>query len=112
TRLAASSPSSCLRRAAQPSITSTRSFPFQSCAPQMPLPAQFEGARPMSAHALSNLACRCFTLALVALVHPAIGFGADAALTPIRTYIGTYTRADGSQGIYQAELNPADGALK
>jgi 6-phosphogluconolactonase len=66
----------------------------------------------MSAHALSNLACRCFTLALVALVHPAISFGADAALTPIRTYIGTYTRAEGSQGIYQAEFNPADGALK
>lgn len=66
----------------------------------------------MSAHALSNLTCRCFTIAMLALVHPAISFGVDAALTPIRTYIGTYTQADGSQGIYEAELNPTNGSLK
>ena len=33
------------------------------------------------------------------------------AAEPTRVYIGTYTQADGSQGIYQAELSD-DGALK
>ena len=34
------------------------------------------------------------------------------AAEPTLVYIGTYTQADGSQGIYQAELNADDGALK
>jgi 6-phosphogluconolactonase len=34
------------------------------------------------------------------------------AAEPTRVYIGTYTQADGSLGIYQAELNTNDGALK
>ncbi|QDT74185.1 lactonase family protein [Lacipirellula limnantheis] len=62
----------------------------------------------MSFHALIG---RYFALALLAVLPAGTLLGADPA-TALRIYIGTYTGSSGSQGIYQAELNVADGALK
>ncbi|MBL9162347.1 MAG: lactonase family protein [Planctomycetaceae bacterium] len=62
----------------------------------------------MSFHALIG---RYFALALLAVLPAGTLLGADPA-PALRTYIGTYTGSSGSQGIYQAELNVADGALK
>lgn len=60
---------------------------------------------------LQALIGRYFALALLAVLPAGTLLGADPE-TALRTYIGTYTGSSGSQGIYQAELNLADGALK
>ena len=65
----------------------------------------------MSARPAFEIARRTFLAVLLAVASPSLLVGAEAS-APIRVYIGTYTQADGSQGVYQAELNPADGALK
>ena len=65
----------------------------------------------MSARPAIEIARRTFLAVLLAVAAPSLLVGEEAS-APLRVYVGTYTKADGSQGIYQAELNPVDGALK
>jgi 6-phosphogluconolactonase len=60
----------------------------------------------------SLLSVRKLTLSSCLLLGAILPLITAEAAEPTRVFIGTYTQADGSQGIYQAELNGDDGALK
>jgi 6-phosphogluconolactonase len=61
---------------------------------------------------IANLFMMLCGIAALSMVATPKGTAAEDAAPAVRVYIGTYTRPDGSRGIYQAELDSTNGKLK